>query len=109
LATDLRASRHQQTADATAKTSASAPIYTTAHFFSVPLLLANSDLLLITSQVVADLLCAQYPLVAVPLPTRHPPLEPHLFWHQRTDNDPAQKWMREKIIAAVRGLANTAD
>jgi len=108
LTTDLRASRPQQAADATVKSAVDDPIYTTAHFFSVPLLLANSDLLLITSQVVADLLCAQYPLVAVPLPSRHPPLEPHIFWHQRTDNDPAQKWMRAKIIAAVHDLASAA-
>lgn len=105
LTTDLRTNR-QDKSDTKDKSSTKDPIYTTAHFFAMPLLLANSDLLLITSQVVADLLCAQYPLVAVPLPTRHPPLEPHIFWHQRTDNDPAQKWMREKIIDAVRGLAN---
>lgn len=104
LTTDSRVSR-QGKPDAKDQSSAD-PIYTTAHFFAVPLLLVNSDLLLATSQVVANLLCAQYPLVTVPLPTRHPPLEPHIFWHQRTDNDPAQKWMREKIIDAVRGLAN---
>lgn len=103
LTTDLRADRPLKNGGEPGKSPAN--IYTTAHFFAVPLLLANSDLLLITSHVVADLLCAQYPLVTIPLPVRYPPLEPHIFWHQRTHSDPAHKWMRDEIIATVRDLA----
>lgn len=107
LTTDLRTGHPGKSSAAAQKNNgpASEAIYTTAHFFAVPLLLANSDLLLITSHVVADLLCAQYPLVTIPLPARYPPLEPHIFWHQRTHSDPAHKWMRDKIVASSRGLA----
>jgi len=79
--------------------------YRTAHFFAVPLLLASTDLLLVTSEVVAQLLCAQYPLVTVPLPANYPPLELHIFWPQRTHNDPAHRWMREKIVESARRLS----
>lgn len=107
LTTDLRTDRSKETAAPNTGNDKTPPgiVYSTAHFFAVPLMLANSDLLLITSQVVAQLLCAQYPLVTIPLPARHPPLEPHIFWHERTHRDPAQKWMREKIIATARDLA----
>jgi len=27
-----------------------------------------------------------------------PPLETHLYWHESTDQDPANRWMREQII-----------
>jgi DNA-binding transcriptional LysR family regulator len=26
------------------------------------------------------------------------PLETHLYWHESTDQDPANRWMREQII-----------
>ncbi|WP_202634439.1 LysR family transcriptional regulator [Rugosibacter aromaticivorans] len=107
LTTDVRADRLRETAvpPAAKNKTASKAVYTTAHFFAVPLLLANSDLLLVTSHVVAQLLCAQYPLVTIPLPARYPPLEPHIFWHERTHRDPAHKWLREKIMATSRDLA----
>jgi DNA-binding transcriptional LysR family regulator len=108
LTTDLRSERLRKNSNEKPRSPADVNddvvVYTTAHFFAVPMLLVNSNLLLITSQVVADLLCAQYPLVTLPLPLSHPPLEPHIFWHQRTDNDPAQKWMRQKIMDAGKSL-----
>lgn len=114
LKTDLRTgvkqgfeyeSSHAAGAGEAANSSAFEAIYRTAHFFAVPLLLASTDLLLVTSEVVAQLLCAQYPLITVPLPANHPPLEIHIFWHQRTHNDPAHRWMREKIMESARSLS----
>lgn len=113
LKTDLRTGTNHEASRASNPTSsyepdanspASEAIYRTAHFFSVPLLLASTDLLLVTSEVVAQLLCAQYPLVTMPLPANYPPLELHIFWHQRTHNDPAHRWMREKIMVSARNL-----
>ena len=37
-------------------------------------------------------------------PLRIPPLQAHLVWHERTHHDPAQKWMRNKIIEGTRNL-----
>lgn len=114
LKTDLRTGVNHEASHASSHTpvdgrDANSPafeaIYRTAHFFAVPLLLASTDLLLVTSDVVAQLLCAQYPLVTVPLPANYPPLELHIFWHQRTHNDPAHRWMREKIIISARDLS----
>src|SRR5258708_13914649 len=66
-------------------------VYATPHFLAVPTLLANSDLLLVTSDNVARLLCLQHQLSVVRLPVRVPPIEPHIIWHHPTHHDPAHQ------------------
>jgi DNA-binding transcriptional LysR family regulator len=73
-------------------------VYVTQNFFSVPLLLKTTDLLLVTGAGVAQLLCSQHPLAQIPLPVQLPPLQAHLIWHERTHYDPAQKWMRDTLM-----------
>ncbi|HEV2112296.1 MAG TPA: LysR family transcriptional regulator [Gammaproteobacteria bacterium] len=76
--------------------------YSTPHLFAVPMILENTDLLLIQSAGVAKALCAEYPLSVVRIPLRLPPIEPQVTWHERTHRDPAQRWMRERIMEAIR-------
>lgn len=52
----------------------------------------------------AQLLCSQHPLAMVDLPTSLAPLQAHLLWHERSHHDPAQKWMRDKLVAATQLL-----
>src|SRR5690606_41282175 len=33
-----------------------------------------------------------------------PPIQTHLFWHESTDQDPANRWMREQIIELSQQL-----
>jgi len=73
-------------------------VYVTQNFFSVPMLLKTTDLLLVTGAGLAQLLCSQHPLVTLPLPARLPALQAQLLWHERTHYDPAQKWMRERLL-----------
>ena len=40
----------------------------------------------------------RHDLYQVPLPVDIPPLETHIYWHARTDQDPANRWMREQMI-----------
>lgn len=103
LAIALRAGRLEELADRVlGKAGISGEVaYATPHFFAIPTLLANSDLLLVIGDSVARLLCAQYPLAMVKLPVRLPPVEPHIIWHERTHRDPAQRWMRDKILEAL--------
>jgi DNA-binding transcriptional LysR family regulator len=79
-------------------------VYVTQNFFAVPTILIETDLLLITGQSVAQLLCSQHPLAMVDLPTSLAPLQAHLLWHERSHHDPAQKWMRDKLVAATQML-----
>jgi DNA-binding transcriptional LysR family regulator len=77
--------------------------YSTPHFFAVPKILENSDLVLIQSVGVAKALCAGHPLSVIRIPVRLPPIEPQVTWHERTHRDPAQRWMRERILEAIPG------
>jgi len=38
------------------------------------------------------------------LPVDVPALETHLYWHESTDQDPANRWMREQIIELCQGV-----
>lgn len=40
----------------------------------------------------------RYQLHYVPLPVDVPRIETHLYWHGSTDQDPANRWMREQMI-----------
>jgi len=40
----------------------------------------------------------RHDLYQVPLPVEIPPLETHIYWHESTDQDPANRWMREQMI-----------
>jgi DNA-binding transcriptional LysR family regulator len=99
LAIDVRAGRGEGLADRSlpAAEISGDVVYATPHFLAVPTLLANSDLMLITSAIAARLLCAQHPLAEVGLPIRLPPNELRLIWHERTHREPSQQWLREKF------------
>ncbi|MFJ5229553.1 LysR family transcriptional regulator [Kitasatospora sp. NPDC088391] len=43
-------------------------------------------------------------LRAFPIPLRLPPMELGMAWHPRNDGDPAHRWFREHLAAAVLGL-----
>lgn len=75
--------------------------YSTPHLFAVPKILEDSDLVLIQSGGVARALCAEHPLSVVRIPFRLPPIEPQVTWHERTHRDPAQRWMRERILETI--------
>ncbi|HCJ27761.1 MAG TPA: LysR family transcriptional regulator [Pseudomonas sp.] len=40
----------------------------------------------------------RHDLHQIPLPVEIPPLETHIYWHESTDQDPANRWMREQMI-----------
>jgi DNA-binding transcriptional LysR family regulator len=75
--------------------------YSTPHLFAVPKILEDSDLVLIQSGGVARALCAEHALSVVRIPLRLPPIEPQVTWHERTHRDPAQRWMRERILETI--------
>ena len=40
----------------------------------------------------------RHDLHQIPLPVEIPSLETHIYWHESTDQDPANRWMREQMI-----------
>lgn len=70
----------------------------TQHYLATPELVSRTDLALTIPRVFADFLVAQYPVRYVELPFTVPNLESHLYWHETTDQDQANRWMRELIL-----------
>src|SRR5690606_13168910 len=42
------------------------------------------------------------------LPVEIPPLETHIYWHESTDQDPANRWMREQLIEIAQQVSAQA-
>ncbi|GLS92136.1 LysR family transcriptional regulator [Psychromonas marina] len=71
-------------------------------FYGAASVCAHSDLIFtVPSNFVAH---AQklYPLVEVPLPIPFSPLAYVLLWHQRNNDEPGHKWVREKICDSIK-------
>jgi DNA-binding transcriptional LysR family regulator len=65
------------------------------HFVAVPWIVADTDLLVIVPQTLAQKVAAPLGLVVRELPVELPGFEVNLFWHQRVQADPGHRWMRE--------------
>ncbi|WP_068826954.1 LysR family transcriptional regulator [Pseudomonas sp. BMS12] len=65
------------------------------HYLMASSVLLNTDM----AMTVPERFARRHGLHQVPLPVNDvPALETHLYWHESTDQDPANRWMREQII-----------
>ncbi len=65
------------------------------HYLMASSILMNTDM----AMTVPERFARRHGLHQVPLPVSDvPALETHLYWHESTDQDPANRWMREQII-----------
>ena len=56
---------------------------------------------------VPECFARQHHLHYVELPVSGlPTLESHLYWHESTDQDPANRWMREQIIEIAQKVGS---
>lgn len=76
---------------------------TVPHFFLAPPLIAASDLIITLPERVARIVCASHPLRSVPLPIKVPAFDVVLAWHERVHRDPANAWLRDQVLQAMRG------
>lgn len=75
----------------------------TAHFTSTAATLMSSDLVLVIGELAGRLLAQLFGLRVIAIPLKLPPVDTVLIWHERTHRDPAQRWFRERILAALGG------
>lgn len=68
------------------------------HFMVVPMILADTDLLVTMPSRAAEALASMTPVDIHPLPVRMPAFDVALHWHQRFGEEPAVAWMREQMI-----------
>lgn len=62
---------------------------------------ASRELIGTVPQRVAKLYQSQYDFVIKPLPVPIDPIEFHLLWHPRHDNDAGHSWLREALMRCV--------
>ena len=68
------------------------------HFTVVPMILEKSDLILTLPARVARVFERRGRLKALPPPVAIPPAEVALYWHERFEPDPGNRWLREVMV-----------
>jgi len=68
------------------------------HFLAVPRILEASDLVVVLPRMIARLFAESGKLVWRELPVASPTLEVRLSWHQRFEEEPANRWLREHCV-----------
>jgi DNA-binding transcriptional LysR family regulator len=74
------------------------------HSFSACRVITNNNMLFTITKVTAMMYAQLLDLVIFPLPVSLPDVDVHLYWHNKVDLDPANKWLRNKIILSVSEL-----
>jgi DNA-binding transcriptional LysR family regulator len=70
-------------------------------FFAAALVVARSDLVMTAPARVAASVADGFDLVSRPAPFPIPHFDIVMLWHESRDRDPAHRWLREVIVAAV--------
>lgn len=80
----------------------SLPPVISPYFLGAPLLLIETDLVLVLPRPTAEYFATVLPLVVLPTPVPSAPFRPKLIWHHRVHGDAGLKWLRSLIIAQAR-------
>ena len=70
----------------------------TQHYLATPELVSRNALALSVPSIYADFLVSRYSVKYMELPFEVPHLESYLYWHESTDRDQANRWMRELML-----------
>ena len=71
------------------------------HYFAACRVVSQSNLILTMPGHYARIANRQFGNQVLPLPVDMPPLDAYLYWHANVDREPASKWLRDEIVAAV--------
>jgi DNA-binding transcriptional LysR family regulator len=76
---------------------------TVAHFLLVPAIVADSELIATLPERVAERFAERYPLVVHRSPVRPAGFTLAMSWHERSTDEPAQRWLRQIVGEAAEG------
>ena len=74
------------------------------HYFAAASVACECDMLLTMPNAYASTLKSKLPIKVAPLPFEVPLLPVHMYWHQKFDQDPVNRWMREKLATIAASL-----
>jgi DNA-binding transcriptional LysR family regulator len=78
---------------------------TVGSFVLVPHLLAGSDLVTMLQARLLDAIGTDHELQVARPPIALDPIVERVYWHPRSEADPAHRWLRERLVAAAATLA----
>ena len=76
-----------------------------SHFSLIPLMVADSLLVLTTGRLFCSRYVGTLPVKIVRCPVGFPPLTYYQLWHDLTHAAPSQRWLREQVRGVAAGLA----
>lgn len=71
------------------------------HAISACRIIISNDMLLTLPKTAAKMYSDMLDIVIYPMPVELPSLDVHLYWHVNVDKEPANKWLRNKMIMAA--------
>ncbi len=74
------------------------------YHLAAPFIVARSDLIMVTTLALAKDAASMLPLRILRCPISLPVLKVTMAWHERNQNDPANKWLREITIRCATGV-----
>ena len=76
----------------------------TPYYTALPLLISNSDLVVLLPSRIARIFASQTDVVALPAPMELPEFDVRMHWHPRHETNPALNWLLERIASVGRSL-----
>lgn len=71
-------------------------------FLVLPMVIAASDLMVIMPSQLAEAFSRLVPIKVMAPPIRIPAYDIRIFWHERYQNDPANRWLRDTCYAVLQ-------
>jgi DNA-binding transcriptional LysR family regulator len=68
------------------------------HYFSACRVVSQSDLVLTMPESYARIASQQWNHQLLPFPLATPKLDAVLYWHAQAESDPANRWLRERLL-----------
>jgi DNA-binding transcriptional LysR family regulator len=73
------------------------------HYFAACRVVSQTDLILTMPERYARVANQQFDNQLLPLPLEMPAWDVYLYWHANVEDDPANRWLRERLTAAMVG------
>jgi DNA-binding transcriptional LysR family regulator len=71
------------------------------HYLMASMVMLKTDM----AMTVPERFARSHDLHYVGVPVEVPAVETHLYWHESTDQDPANRWMREQMIELAQQVS----
>lgn len=71
-------------------------------FHVLPMIIANSDLLAVIPNRLAQAFARSAPIKILPVPVPIPTVDVNIYWHERYHHDPSNQWFRSNFVKLFR-------